>query len=156
MSNETLKRCGNVASQHVRHDPVAKTVVLCIDSDEVTIGPIEDTTERKVLWANVHGIVARLLETMAETIEKKYERTQELLLAGERIVAFLRAVVEQKDYVARSITLARCLDAYDVAKRHARAPSVYQTLRDPKSLDGEPERQQAPLEDETTDSGPMR
>ena len=148
MSTDTLSKWGDTAKQYVRLTDHA--VVLHIDEDEIII-PEGDVTARKALWADIHWIVCRLLETGAETVSRNYERTSDLLLAGERLVALCRAVVEHKDHVARSITLARCLDAYDVAKRHARAPTVYERIRG-----AEPEPQQPALELGTEDKGWMK
>jgi hypothetical protein len=134
--NETLKRWGDTACRYVRLE--GENVVIRIDADAITIGPIQDTTERKAMWADAQWIVARLLETGAETVERDYEHTKDLILAGERIVGFLRGVLEHKDYVTRSTTLALCLASYDEAKRRRNAPSAYDHLRDRNALEGEP------------------
>lgn len=151
--SDTLKKWGETAKQFVRLTNTG--VALRIDEEEILI-PEGDVTNRKALWSDLQWIVARVLETGAETVERDYDRTKHLLLAGERLVALCRSVVANKDHVARSITLARCLDAYDVAKRHARAPSVYERIRDPKALDGEPEPTEPPLEASTEDKGWMK
>ena len=144
MPNETLERWGETATRYVRHDRDAKTISIGIDEDKLTLGPIEDATRAKAMWADGQSIVARLLETGAETVERNYERTKDLLLAGERIVGFLRGVIQNEKYVARSITLDLCLAAYDVAKRRASAPSAFQRLRDRDALDREPTPEPAP------------
>ncbi len=148
--SDTLKKWGETAKQHVRLTNTG--VVLRLDEEEIVI-PEGDVTTRKALWADLQWMVARLLETGAETVERNCDRTKHLLLAGERLVALCRAVVENKDHVARSITLARCLDAYDVAKRHARAPSVYERIRDPKALEGESQPETPSLESGAKDTG---
>ncbi len=148
--NDTLEKWGKTAEQYVRRTDTA--VVLHVDEDEIVI-PVEDTTKRKALWADALWIVARFLETGAETVSGTYERAEGLLLAGERLAALCRHVVQYKGYVARSITLARCLDAYDVAKRRARAPTVYERLRGPSDLAGEPQPEPSTLEASTEDKG---
>lgn len=154
MTTETLAKWGDAARRHVRRTDTS--VVLHIDEDEIEI-PKQDTTERKALWADAEWFVARIMETTGESVRQDAERhvrnTTELILAGERLAALCRNVVEHEGYVARSITLARCLDAYDHTKRLASAPSVYQRLRDPKPLEGEPPKS---LEAQTEDKGWMK
>jgi hypothetical protein len=145
--SDTLDKWGTLASQHIHLTDAS--VRLHIDSDEIHI-PEPDKVRRKALWGDTWWIIARIMETAAETVSRNYERTDELLLAGERLVALCRGVMATNGYVARSITLARCIDAYDAAKRKFAAPSAYQRLRNPKALEEDPATE-PPLEASTKD-----
>lgn len=142
MPDDTLARWGHQAKQHVRLTDTH--VVLGIDEDKVEIGPFPDATARKAAWSDLQWIVARIMETTAEGISANYERTDDLILSAERLVALLRGVVEYGSLVARSSSLDLCIAAYDLAKARLRAPSAYDRIRNPNALEGEPEPEAPP------------